>query len=900
MIQNGVRLGPYEIDQSIGAGGMGQVYSARDTRLDRSVAIKVLPAEFAGNVQFKLRFEREAKAISSLSHPNICQLYDIGETVVEERRARQAGEAAPEPIHYLVMELLRGETLGDRLARGPLPLDQALRVAIEIAGALENAHRHGIIHRDLKPGNVMLTPAGAKLLDFGLAKSSPIVTTGGDSSMSGVTEHKGLTGEGTILGTFQYMAPEQLEGIEADARTDIFAFGAMLYEMVTGRRAFEGKSRTSLIAAIVDRDPPPVSSLQPLTPPALERIIKVCLAKDPDQRWQTAHDLLLQLRWIEEAGSEAGVAAPIAARRRKRERFAWMAHLLTVLVATAVTLGVVGFRREPPPLVQSSIISPPGAQFNFVTGSVALAPDGARVAFLAQKDGELMIWVRPLYGSAAQALAGTTGASHPFWSPDSRSVAFFAGGKLRKIDASGGPLQTICDAPDGRGGSWSPDGVIVFAPEVYGELHLVSDAGGISTPVTKLDENARGHRLPWFLPDGKHFLYMVHRVAGDNSHLIRVGSIDGSVSRDLTEAGSGAIFANGHLLYLRDDSLIAQRFNAKSFELGRDLTPIAEGVSRHSHFHGVFSANDRGMLVYETGSMAARSQLTLLDAAGREIQRIGNPADYRHPVLSNDGTRVAVSIAAASGLDIWVIDLSRGTSTRLTFEAGSKLVPIWSPDDEYIIYSSNAKSAGDLMMRRSSGTGAEQLLYESPDFSVASDWSADGRTIVMQEISTAARTGWDLWLITMPEKKGELFLRTPFAESLAKISPDSRWISYTSNESGRDEVYVQATAGSGGKWQISTEGGARARWRRDGTQLFYETGDRLMVVDVRTAGDRFEAGVPRELFSSRGFKKSAGWQYDIAADGERFLANIVTDEARIEPLTLVQNWPERLKRSDRR
>jgi eukaryotic-like serine/threonine-protein kinase len=887
MISSGVRLGPYEVGASIGAGGMGEVYRARDTRLERSVAIKVLPAEFAGNAQFRLRFEQEARTISSLNHPHICQLYDVGESATED---------GSQPVNYLVMELLQGETLAERLSRGALPLEQALRIAIEIAGALDNAHRHGIIHRDLKPGNVMLTQIGAKLLDFGLAKSSPIVGTSGDVSGDSATQHRGLTEEGTILGTFQYMAPEQLEGIEADARTDIFAFGALLYEMVTGRRAFEGKTRTSLIAAIVDRDPPPISSVQPLTPPALERIIRVCLAKDPDERWQTAHDLLLQLRWIEEAGSEAGIAAPISARRRKRERFAWSLHIATALVAIAVTAGVITARREAPAVVQSSIVSPAGAEFAFVFGPMALAPDGSRVAFLAQKDGARMLWVRPLSGSAAQPLAGTEGAMHPFWSPDSRFLGFFAGGKLKKIDANGGPVQTISDAPGGRGGSWSSRGMIVFAPEVYAELHVVPDSGGISTAVTKLEENARTHRLPWFLPDGKHFLYLTNRTGSSQAeNHIRVGTVDGSVSRDLVEAGSGAIFANGHLLYLRDDSLVAQRFDPKSFELGRDLTPIAEGVTRHGHYHASFSANDRGMLIYEAGSVAALSQLTIFDVEGKLVEAIGKPADYRNPALSNDGNRIAVSIWTAGGSDIWVIDRSRGTSTRLTFESGDEFVPLWSPDDEYILYSSNAKSPGDLMMRRSSGTGGEEVLYESRHFNAASDWSADGRYVVMQEAADTG-TGWDLWLITMPEKKAELFLRTPFFEGLGKISPDSRWIAYVSNESGRNEIYVQALDGTGGKWQISTEGGDNSRWRRDGKQLFYEAGDTMMVVDVTTAGDTFQASVPRELFASKNLKRLVGWQYDMTPDGQHFLANVVTEDVRIEPLTLVQNWAERLER----
>jgi eukaryotic-like serine/threonine-protein kinase len=910
MIANGVRLGPYEIDGSIGAGGMGEVYRARDTRLERSVAVKVLPSELAGQAQFKLRFEREAKTISSLNHPNICQLYDIGEEVIDGRADLATGSSSVTPgrsssVHYLVMELLKGETLAERLARGPLPLEQALQIGIEIAGALDNAHRHGVTHRDLKPGNVMLTATGAKLLDFGLAKASPIVSHSGDTSLSGVTHHKGLTEEGTILGTFQYMAPEQLEGAEADARTDIFAFGALLYEMITGRRAFEGKTRTSLIAAIVDRDPPPVSSLQPLTPPALERIIRVCLAKDPDQRWQTAHDLLLQLRWILEAGSEAGVAAPVASRRRSRERFAWALHLVTAFVAVALTAGTIAMRREPPAVVQSGIVTPAGARLALFAGSMRLSPDGSRIVFPAEKDGERLLWVRQLSSGAAQPLAGTAGAIHPFWSPDSRYIGFFAGGKLRKIEASGGPVQTISEAPDGRGGTWSPDGVIVFAPEVFSPLHIVSDAGGISTPLTTLEQNVRTHRLPWFLPDGKHFLYLAGSTTltgsgGQGSFQIYVGSVDGGEPRHLTSAGSGAIFASGHLLYLRDESLIAQRFDPKSFELGRDLTPLAERVSRFSNYHGAFSANDRGMLVYEGGMAEATSELALLDSQGKVVESIGKPADYRHPVLSNDGTRVAVSIASGGGSDIWVLDRVRGTSTRLTFEPGNQFTPVWSPDDEYIVYGSDAKGTADVMIRRSSGTGVEEILHETPYQSIVTDWSADGRAIVIQESNPETRTQWDIWLLSMPEKEPRLLLRTPFGEYAAKLSPDSRWIAYTSNESGREEVYVQASAGGGGKWQISTAGGGRSRWSADGRQLYYQSGNAMMVVDVSGSGERFEAGVPRELFASLTLKNLPGFQYDVDRNGKGILANLVTDDVQSEPMTLVQNWPERLKRNGRR
>ena len=463
----GSRLGPYEVVAPLGAGGMGEVWRAKDTRLDRQVAIKVLPADFAANAQFKIRFEREAKTISQLNHPHVCTLFDIGRH---------------ENNDYIVMELIEGQSLADRLMEGPLPLELALRHGTEVASALDAAHRQGIVHRDLKPANVMLTKSGAKLLDFGLAKSGPLmVSTSGVSQFADATQHKPLTEQGTILGTFQYMAPEQLEGMEADTRTDIFAFGALLYEMTTGRRAFQGKNKTSLIAAIVSSTPTPVSELAPLTPPALDHVIRKCLAKDPDDRWQSIHDVADQLRWIGEAGSRAGEAAPILAKRKTKLRLAWALHLATALAAVAATFGVMQAMKEKPRVTRLSILPPEKTAFDAVAGAMTLSPDGRRIAFVAQAEGgKRMLWVRPLDGLSAQPLAGTEDPTFPFWSPYSRYIAFFSGGKLRKIDANGGPPQALCDATDPRGGSWGADGTILFAQDVGldGAIWRVPAEGG--------------------------------------------------------------------------------------------------------------------------------------------------------------------------------------------------------------------------------------------------------------------------------------------------------------------------------------------------------------------------------------------------------------------------------------
>jgi predicted Ser/Thr protein kinase len=520
-LAQGTRLGPYEILASVGAGGMGEVYRARDTRLDRTVAIKVLPSHLSSNPEIRQRFDREARTISSLSHPHICALHDVG---------HQDG------IDYLVMEFLEGETLTDRLSRGALPAEQVLRYSIEIADALDKAHRQGIVHRDLKPGNIMLTKSGVKLVDFGLAKLAAAGPANTSVSILPTQAGMNLTQEGTILGTFQYMAPEQLEGKEADARSDIFAFGAVLYEMATGKKAFSGKSQASLIASILSAEPPPISSVQPMTPPALDRVVKTCLAKDPDDRWQTAHDVMLQLKWIAEGGSQAGVPAPLVARRRGHERLAW--GVAAVLAVSTIALAAVQLARPRAAVrvVRSSLLPPEKTTYHFIgdaAGPPAVSPEGLQIAFTARdSSGKSLLWVRSLDSPVPRAVAGTEDAMYPFWSPDSKFIGFFAGGKLKKIEASGGPAFALCDAGDARGGTWNKDGVIVFEPHFRDPLFRVPATGGKAAPVTKFDESRREttHRFPFFLPDGSHFLYLAgsHAVGTESElHAIYLGSLDG-------------------------------------------------------------------------------------------------------------------------------------------------------------------------------------------------------------------------------------------------------------------------------------------------------------------------------------------------------------------------------------
>jgi serine/threonine protein kinase len=891
----GTRLGPYEILSPIGAGGMGEVYRARDTRLGREVAVKVLPSHMSSSPEVRQRFEREAKTISQLSHAHICALYDVGR------------EGATE---YLVMEYLEGETLLDRLAKGPLPLEQTLRYGTEIADALDKAHRQGIVHRDLKPGNVMLTKSGVKLLDFGLAKA--MAPAAPKSSLTALPTQANLTEAGTILGTFQYMAPEQLEGKEADARSDIFAFGSVLYEMATGRKAFSGASQASLIGAILHTEPQPISAVEPMTPPALERVVKTCLAKDPEDRFQTAHDAKLQLEWIAEGGSVIGLPATVAARRKSRELLAWIIAALATGAALALAVSLLRDRREPPRIVQSSILPPEKSLFFYEDGPMAVSPDGTRLAFIAANpEGKYILWIRPLSGMAAQPLAGTERASYPFWSPDSRFVGFFSGGKLKKIDSSGGPPQTLCDAQLARGGTWGTEGVILFTPSPREPISRVSSAGGGPVPVTALDLSRRefSHRFPYFLPDGRHFLFLSQAIpSGDpkEADVVYAGALDSKERKLLLRVRSNVLYvppsrgaAQGHLLFARERTVVAQPFDPKSLSLSGEPVPVGEGVVYYTNFgFAVFTASHTGTLVYQSGGAGGVSELVWLDRSGKRLSTVGAPADYLRPRVSHDGRRIAVDIIdpTTGRSDVWTYDLARNVATRLTFGPTDNNYPIWSPDDLRIAFTSNRNGTGDLYEKPSSGTGDDKPVFLDPtSFKVISDWSQDGAFLAYHAISTMSRAGWDLWTFSLADKKPALFLSTPATESMPIFSPDGRWLVYVSDESGRYEVYVQPFPGRGGKWQISPEGGNQPVWGPDGRELFYMSLDnKLMAVDVRTASG-FEAGTPRVLFETR-LKGLLGRRYDISPDGTRFLVNSMIGEVKANPMTLVQNWAVELKK----
>jgi Tol biopolymer transport system component/predicted Ser/Thr protein kinase len=894
-IAAGARLGPYEILAPLGAGGMGEVYRARDTRLERTVAVKVLPEHLSENAELRQRFEREARTISQLSHPHICALYDVG---------NQDG------VEFLVMEYLEGQTLAERLVRGPPPLEQVLRYGIEIADALDKAHRQGIVHRDLKPGNVMITKSGVKLLDFGLAKAiAPTGRTSG-ASLTALPTQAGtdLTAEGTILGTFQYMAPEQLEGKETDGRTDIFALGAVLYEMATGRKAFWAATQASLIGAILHTEPQPISALEPMAPPALDRVVKTCLAKDPEDRWQSAGDVGKELKWIAE-GSAAGIAAPaiLVSRRRTREGIAWagfaIAGLFAAILGAALLRSAARARDARP--VRAFITAPEKTAFRFVFtgGPPALSPDGRKLVFAAEtSDGKRLLWLRPLESVVAQPLGGTEGAMYPFWSPDGRFVGFFAETKVKKIDASGGPPITLCEVSEGgRGGSWNRDNTIIFAGR-YTPVYRVSAGGGSPVVVTRFDpvRKDKTHRWPVFLSDGRRFLYLASKIGSQSeSNAIFLASVDGKENRLLFQASSNVAYASGHLLFARERMLIAQPFDLRRGRLSGEPFPIAEQLQYDPIFsRGVFSVSDNGMLAYQTGSAEAGAELVWFDRAGKSLGSLHEILPYLDPRLSPDGKRVAVSIfdpRTGTG-SIWIYDIERAIKTRLTFGPEPGRAPTWSPDGRRIAFARLGKDVFQICVKNSDGSGSEVTLLQSALADVPADWSADGQFIAFSRTGRPAKTREDIWILPLSgDRKLFPFLQSEFNETSAHFSPDGKWLAYASDESGRFEIYVVPFPGPGGKFQISPSGGIDPRWRRDGREIFYVAGDwKLMAAEVETS-PAFRVGAARALFPTR--PHAAGFSiYDVSSDGQKFLVANLTSEEASQPITLVLNWTSELRK----
>jgi eukaryotic-like serine/threonine-protein kinase len=884
-IAAGLRLGPYEIQGPLGAGGMGEVYKAKDTRLDRTVAIKILPDALAGDAQFRGRFEREARTISQLDDPHICALYDVGEE---------------KGMSFLVMQYLEGETLSARLQRsGALSISEALKIAIEIAGALDKAHRVGVIHRDLKPGNVMLTKSGAKLLDFGLAKSNAVAR--GSVSVLPTTPVS-ITAQGTILGTFQYMAPEQVEGGEADARTDLFAFGAVLYEMVTGLPAFQGKTQASLIGSIMRDDPTMAGDFGASLPPALGRVIRACLAKNPDDRIQTAHDVALQLQWILEGGSQVGVSAPAAAfpvqTRRSRAWLPWSITAIAIVAAAALAAVMLTRKPEPRRIMRFEVANPEGV---FNVGAPRLSPDGRYLAFNAtDPTGNTKIWVRQLNSLTAQPLAGTDGAARPFWSPDSRFLGFMADGKLKKIEVTGGPAQKICDAPSGADGSWSPEGVILYDGRGSDPIYRVPAAGGTPVVAVKADPSRKENQVGWpeFLSDGKHFMYLAMNSKIEDSSY-RVGLLDSTDTQLLASAQTQLAYAPpDRLLFVRDQTLVTQQFDPKAMKTIGDPAPLAERIGTDSVGLATFSISREGTLAYRTGDPGSR--LALVDRAGRDVESFGDPGEYANPMLSRDGTRLAFDLSdkGSRKTDIWIRDLARSVNSRLTLGQGNNRFPLWSPDGATIVFTSTRSGAGDLYTKAANGQGDDSPLLQDDVLKFATDWSRDGRYIAYTRLGGNSNGNQDLWALPMfGDHKPIVIAAGNFTEGSGVFSPDGRFIAYRSDESGRSEIYVQSFPKATGKWQISTTGGSDPTWRSDGKELFYRGADqRFMAVDVQL-GDTVKAGVPKALFPGRvNVVGNVRNRYTSAADGQRFVFVAPLGRDAIAPTTVVLNWDAELKR----
>jgi|SRR5579859_5395268 len=901
-LTSGTKLGPYELQSLLGAGGMGEVYRARDTRLERTVAIKILPAHLSSNGELKARFEREARAVSSLNHPHICHLYDIG---------------AQDGSSYLVMEYLEGESLAERLRRGALPLKQALEFGIQIAEALTTAHRAGILHRDLKPGNVMLTSGGAKLVDFGLAKTSPTLPNAAAAAISGMTPStptvtlaelsspaQGLTERGTVVGTFQFMAPEVLQGSEADPRSDIFSLGCVLYEMATGRRAFEGKSQLSVLTGILEKDPDPVSRLQPTSPPALDYAVKTCLEKNPDERYQTAHDVKLQLKWIADGGAQAELPPPA----RRSSRLGWRAAgVLLVALVTSIA-AYLNLASHPGRVVRSSILSPPGTSFVTMapaSGPPVLSPDGTRLAFTARDDkGKVLLYVRALTSLAAQPLAGTENAMYPFWAPDNRQIGFFMPGKLMKIDANGGLPQTLCEASPtgGRGGAWSKQGVIVFNPQAVEPLFRVSESGGVREPASKLEASENSHRWPQFLPDGKHFLYWSRGTGGPQDNTLYVGLLGSLQAKAILKGTTMAAYASGYLLFMRDARLVAQPFDLRRLEVTGEAVTLAEGITLNDlSARPVFSASENGTLVYQSSAAPAIWNLLWVTRDGKQVGSITQQgAPYFYPGLSPDGDRLAVSFASTLGTNgVWIFDLQRGTRTRITFENGIQHDPLWAPDGKTVFYGSLIGGITHIYAKAADGSGSERTILATAGVSeFPTSISPDGRYLVFDRRAlTGTQTSHDLWILPLfGDGKPFPIVQTSFDDTGAAVAPNGNWMAYQNNESGRTEIYITPFPGGGPKWQVSTTGGITAHWRRDGKELFFlDLASNVMAVDVDTSGSTIRLGVPHALFSAVGVRRGSG-AYDVTADGKKFLINSGDVKESSEPMTLVLDWAAELNK----
>jgi eukaryotic-like serine/threonine-protein kinase len=902
----GVRLGPYEILEAIGAGGMGEVYRAKDTRLDRTVAIKILRAHLSSDPVRKQRFEREAKTVSSLNHPHICALYDVG---------------SQDGLDYLVMECVEGETVAKRLEKGPLPLEQMLKYGMQIADALDKAHRSGVVHRDLKPGNIMLTPMGAKLLDFGLAKPTRPLSTA--VTLTAATQNSPMTEQGTIVGTFPYMSPEQIEAKEVDGRSDIFSLGAVLYEMVTGQRAFEGKSQLSIASAILEKEPEPISVLKPMTPPTLDHAIRRCMAKDPEERWQTARDVMLELKWIAGAGSQAGLSTPVLSHRKARERLAWLAAAALAIGSVIAAAGWWRAARTSQPRLPMHLsveLSPGKIIDRFAGAQLAVSPDGTRIV-VAEHDstGMRRLAVRSLDQSQFEPLtgAGHAVAFRSFFSPDGQWIAFFADGKLKKIPVQGGAPVILCDVPGfPRGGSWGDDGNIVAAFNWgFSGLVRVPSGGGAPVQVTQpsKEKGETAHAWPQVLPGSQAVLFTSYGTGSYDDGEIAVVSFKTGELKTLHHGGSyGRYLPSGHLVYIHQNTLWAVPFDLSRLELTGAPQPVLEEVNSNVSGGGDFDFSQTGTLAY----VSSKAQISFpysiwwLESTGQTKPLHAPPGLYENPRFSPDGKRLAFELATGSvRADIWVKDLERDTLSRLTNLPGRNNQPVWTPDGKNIVFASWEHGAPGIYWIRADGAGEPQRMTETGGIVIQypHSFSPDGKRLAFSQSGFGNPA--EIWIAPIegpPDHprlgKAEAFLHTTFSAWDPTFSPDGHWLAYESNESGSYEVYVRPFPGPGGKSQISTGGGLYPIWSREGRKLFFVAPDRrIMVADYIATGDSFTVGKP-QVWSQKSLIEIGGnYPYDVAPDGKRFAvvlnpgATQEQDQRSIDSVTVLLNFFNELR-----
>ena len=876
----GTRLGPYEIVSQLGGGGMGEVFRARDSRLDRMVALKTLRPEFAADPERRARFEREAHAIGALTHPHICPLYDVGS-------ARIPIADGEDTVEFLVMELLNGETLESRLSQGPLPLAQTIVYAMQIAAALHHAHRLGIVHRDLKPSNIMITGSGARLLDFGLARLRSEHVVGAPVA----TQTAALTAQGSFLGTLQYIAPEQLEGREVDGRADLFAFGAILYEMVTGRRAFEASSSAALISAILRSQPERLTAINPTLPPSLDRLVTLCLAKNPDDRWASAHDLHLMLKGIGEESAGSPVPSTVQ-RSRRREWIAWAAAACAVAFALVFAVRNATPRRDAVLDIVSML--PPDTATLTSGEAPVVSPDGRHVVFVAtDHTGTTLLYVRARETLAARALSGTDDATLPFWSPDSANIGFFAGGKLKRIPASGGAPQTLANAPVARGGTWNRDGVILFVPYPNQPVHKIGP-DGVATPLPMAVEEIR--LFPMFLPDGRHYLYLSLVLSNRTGGSLRIGTVDSPEATDLVASRAPGVYVEpGYLLYRREESLVAQRFDPDSLQLTGSAMTLLDRVGFNPiTYQAQFSASSTGVLAYVDAVPVG--QLVWYDKLGRRLGTAAQPNGYNSLCLSGDGSRIVYDIAdsRSGGVDIWALALPDGSPSRLTSDPAVDFYVACSPSGSDVVFASLRQGVPALYRQNTSAPGSEQPLQKMPGPSIPSDWSRDGKSIVFSAFSP--KTNWDIWMVPATGGQPTPFAATEAEERTGRLSPDGRWMAYSMDQGSGVDVWVQSVPPTRVKWQISQGGGGQAVWHPNGRQLFYLSPKKqIIAVDVNPSGPTFATGTSRVILDARvaGWERTgAGSPYAITPDGERFLVSNAAETA--QPITLIFNWPLKL------